>query len=1102
MKHFIVFALLLATIPSYSNVQNPQTWGERWAHIQKTFIEYDEKIDYEPFISPLVRRDDPGLEISVNIANLDTLVLVATIGYDDYHRDHAVWGQATLVTRTGAKKRLCDLTPIYTSTGWGPVLYNKNYTGKQLQIGSKKLKHGVIAHAHSELVYVINSKYNRFEALVGIDQEADPIGDVRFKVLSHSEKKLLEPLEKVEFSQMSNISVLTEVEKYMWLYNNNSVEEQNELISTRIEKLGENGIFFKRQFEKLSEQETPSYDIQRFELYKNACQLKHVIAELSSINLAPLKDAINDLVEYFQEKYTNSPKYIKQVEKLEYQKSILSNSLSQFDENKQKDLLTFIQDFKHLQFEALTNNPLLKAHPILYIVRHQYKPDHHNTATIFQTGEVNTASYEGGGALKMIDFAQNGKITTLIQDEKAVYRDPEVHYNGDKIVFSMRKNIQDNYHIYQINSDGSGFKQLTGAPGVADIDPNYLPNDDIVFSSTREPKYCMCNIHIMANLFRMDPDGANIFQIGKSTLFEGHSSIMPDGRILYDRWEYIDRNFGDAQGLWTVNPDGTNHAVYWGNNTNSPGGVIDARYIPGTERVIAILGSCHDRPWGALGIIDRRLGFDLKEPIIRTWPSNAIDLVGVGDFDTFKKVLPRYEDPFPLSEKYFLCSREIKDEQMGIFLIDVFGNETLLHTEGPGCYDPMPVAPRYRPPVIPDKNNFAAQTGKFYIQDVYIGTHMEGVKRGAVKTLRVIESPEKRFWTEPAWNGQGVHRPGLNWHSFENKKILGEVPVEEDGSAYFEVPANRYIYFQLLDENGMMVQSMRSGTIIQPGEVQGCIGCHDNRQSVPPQIQVIPIATKRAPSQMNGWYGEPRNFNFVDEVQPVFDKHCVGCHDFGKPAGEKVILAGDRNLFFNASYIELWQKKLINSIGAGPSEIQPAYSWGSHTSKLVKTVQAGHHDVKLDQEEWDRINTWIDINGVYYPEYSSAFPGNLAGRSPLTNEQVNRLGELTGVNFVSLAGHTRNLVPQISFDRPGKSPCLENIPNKNGKKYKEALSIIQKGKEILAATPRADMKYFRPNIVDQQRQTKYNSRQQIEQQNKKAITLGKKCYDPEIKNNE
>ena len=224
-------------------------------------------------------------------------------------------------------------------------------------------------------------------------------------------------------------------------------------------------------------------------------------------------------------------------------------------------------------------NPIVNAHEIAYVTRAQYAPDHHNTATLFQCGEINESKYRTQGALKALD-PKTGTVRVIVPEESArTVRDPEVDYDGRRIVFSMRKGKTDDYHLYTVNADGTGLAQLTREKGVSDIDPVWLPDGDILFSSTRNPKYCMCNRHIMANLYRMKPDGANIHQIGVSTLFEGHSSVLPDGRILYDRWEYVDRNFGDAQGLWVCNPDGTRHAIYWGNNTTSPGGVLNARAI-------------------------------------------------------------------------------------------------------------------------------------------------------------------------------------------------------------------------------------------------------------------------------------------------------------------------------------------------------------------------------------------------------------------------------------------------------------------------------------------------------------------------------------------
>lgn len=808
--------------------------------------------------------------------------------------------------------------------------------------------------------------------------------------------------------------------------------------------------------------------------------------------LKSLADAVSDLGSKFKGEYS-AKEYLAKIEKIRHDLQADNVDMSKIKER-----------LDALQRQALVmSNPLLTEHPILYVARDQYPSDHHNTATMFQTDEINTGKYKGRGYLKTVDFSKGGKVTTLLNPgATSTPRDIEVSFDGRQVVFSMRKSVKDNYHIYSINADGGGLKQLTSAEGVFDIDPLYLANGQIAFTSSRDPKYCMCNRHIMGNLFKMDADGANIHQLGVSTLFEGHGSLMPDGRILYYRWEYVDRNFGDAQGLWVVNPDGTNHAVYWGNNTGSPGGVLDGRIIPGTQLCISTLSSCHDRPWGAIGIIDRNKGIDSPDAIIRTWPEDAKKLCNPnGSFDTFKRVKPKYEDPFPLSENFFLVSRQVGGK-MGICLIDLFGNEIVLHTDEKGCFDPMPLGPRQRPEPKPEMRDYKNDKGVFYVQDVYIGTHMKGIERGSVKYLRVIESPPKKNWTPTQWGGQGVHCPGMNWHNFENKRILGTVPVEDDGSVHFECPSDKFVFFQLLDENGMMVQSMRSGTMIQSGETQGCVGCHESRTEASMPMAVRAKALRRAPSKLNGWYGEPRMFSFQKEIQPIFDKHCVKCHDFNKPAGEKLILAGDRTVSFSASYIDLWSKEVIKCVGGGPAAIQQAKSWGSHPSTLIKVVREGHKPgtvgyekhkgVKLSNEEIDKLITWVDLNAPYYPYYECAYPNNPTGRSPIDGKQFNRLRQLTGAKFVT--GHGRNKRAMISFERPELSPCLAKL-DKNSAEYKEALSIIQAGKEQLEKLPRADMDGFVPCVKDTQRLEKYDRRVEIEQANRKAILEGEKVYD-------
>ena len=757
---------------------------------------------------------------------------------------------------------------------------------------------------------------------------------------------------------------------------------------------------------------------------------------------------------------------------------------------------------------AVTNQP------ILFVLRKQYLPDHHNTHTMFPSApnEYNNGAYTGGSAaLKILDPATGAVQTLLDAGPDGVIRDPDVHFSGQRVVFAWRKSTAESYHIWEIHVDGSGLKQLTTLAGVDDFDPIYLGDDRIAFVSGREPKYVMCNKHLSHNLYRMEADGANVVQIGKSTLFEGHPSLMPDGRILYYRWEYVDRDFGDAQGLWTVDPEGTGHTVYYGNNTSSPGGVVDGHAVPGTPYVVGNFVACHDRPWGAVALLDHRLAFDGPGAVLQTWPTGLESWVRVNnyvnyDFDIFGSTSPKHEDPYPLVEpatgvggRYFLCSRQVVGEHMAIYLLDAQnGSETPVYDEGSGsvgCFDPMPLAAHPRPNTVTVPRKYDNSDSRVYIMDVYKSTHMAGVAKGDVKYLRVVESPEKRYYSSQVWSAQGIEAPGVNWDSFETKRILGTVPVDPDGSANFMVPANRFVFFQLLDANGMMIQSMRSGTIFQAGESQGCIGCHENRGLAPHFTgSLMPSAFQRTPDTLQGWQGQPpKMFNYLTDVQPVFDAKCVKCHDYGGTGAAKVVLAGDKGVCFNASYAELWRKGYTGAIGAGPAAIQQAKSWGSHASRLVQTILGTHAArVTLTAEEFDRIVTWVDLNAVYYPSYASNYPDNAGGRSPLTFSQLSQITGFTSKN-VNDADSVKSLGEQISFDRPEKSPCLSGVTGAN---YTQALAIIQKGQAALAAMPREDM----PNstlqcAMDIWRENKYQDRLNREMMNRAAVAAGGKVYD-------
>ena len=788
-----------------------------------------------------------------------------------------------------------------------------------------------------------------------------------------------------------------------------------------------------------------------------------------------------------------------------------------------------------LQWRALLANPVLGAGRILCVARKQYANNHGTEATMCQTGEVNTRYFRPGAAMKVLDLA-SGKIETILESKTGVIRDPELDFDADKLLFSMRKDIRDDYHLYEMDLSAAGKpRQLTFAPRVSDIQPIYLPSGRVAFASTREPKYIPCQRHLMTNLFVMDSDGANIRQIGHNTQFEGRASLTPDGRILYTRWEYVDKHFASAYGLWTVNPDGTNHALYYGGYSWQPGAITDGRIIPGSSKFTGVFTAVHELAWGAIVVGDRTLGLDGTKPIIRSWPANigpfmsrwtVEERIG-GGYDSFRGVRVKYADPYPLSEQFMLCSRQApRGKQMGLFLIDVFGNEILLHAEAPGCFDPILIASRKRPPVIASKVDLRKSEGTFYVQDVYIGQAMDRVKRGSVKYLRVVEAPPKLVfpkygigdWT-PAASGDSHHPTATNWHHYNNKRILGRAPVEPDGSAYFRVPSGKFVYFQLLDENGMMIHSMRSGTMLQPGEEAGCIGCHEDRLKPAPPPAKRPAAMKRPPSKLEPWYGPARNFSYAKEVQPVLDKYCIKCHDYDKTA-PKINLSGDKGPAFNLSYTNLmarspavWKpvapgaaKPLINSVGAGPVKVIPPYSWGSNVSGLIDLLRTGHgkHKVKLDAESLDRIVTWIDLNVPYYPSRVTYYGDNTFGRCPLSHKDLARLGKLTKkypwsqVNSYTVRPLNALIMKHgspVNFTRPEKSLCLSGFADKKDPGYIEALELIRKGRQMLIEHPRLDMEGFKPRQRDQARLDYHAKRMKIEKRNRRAIVEGRKAYD-------
>lgn len=571
--------------------------------------------------------------------------------------------------------------------------------------------------------------------------------------------------------------------------------------------------------------------------------------------------------------------------------------------------------------------------------------------------------------------------------------------------------------------------------------------------------------------------------------------------------------------------------------------------IPGTGKLVCILGTHHGSLGGALAVIDPSQAIDGHDSIERTWPAKVkgrfrnLEMLKLDKEkrrhrsvwkaynywpeetvelakkdpnlrihrweDSLGNVKPWYDTPWPLTDrktknsagKYFLCARaEIRGKGAAIYLIDVFGNEIKIHQEGPGCYSPMSLAPTPKPVNMPPRRDYGSGNGYFYVQNVYEGTHMKGVKKDSVKYLRVVETPDKAGFSGGSWNCLGSQSPGVNWSDFNTKRILGTVPVAKDGSAYFAVPSDRFVHFQLLDKNGMMIQTMRGGTSIHSGETQGCVGCHESRLSTLPTAGTAPPKSLRGkPAELKPWYGSTRRFSYMKEVQPVFDRHCVKCHDFGKKGAKKVILSGDRNLMFNYSYGELWYKGYVGAIGAGPAGHLPPYAWGSHKSRLIQHILKGHKKVKLSTEEMNRLITWVDINGPYYPTTVSSSGGG--GRSA-NRRDIGPIMNILGIRVNALFHTDANKGPLVNIDRPELSPCLSKL-EKGSDKYNKLLLAIQNIQKNVQKHPRGDvMEGLVPHRGDAGRITHRKKYREYEMKVSEAIRTGKIILDSEFANQE
>ncbi len=580
--------------------------------------------------------------------------------------------------------------------------------------------------------------------------------------------------------------------------------------------------------------------------------------------------------------------------------------------------------------------------------------------------------YGDGGSLRALNV-KTSKVRTLLDDPKGGVRDPQMHYDGKKILFSYRKGSQPYYHLHEINVDGTGLKKLTDGP-YDDFEPAYLPDGGIVFCSSRVNCNVPCYYTRVAVLYRCDGDGKNMRRISPNIEHENTPWVLPDGRILYQRWEYVDRSQVQYHHLWTTNPDGTGQTVYFG-NMHGGGAFLDAKPIPESPKVVMIHSPGHGRREheGFVDVIDARDGPDRKSNVKRITPR------------------PQWRDPYPLSEKSFLVAGP---GHHTISLLGAAGKHTPLFKltqaeikANMWVHEPNPIRKRPRERVIPSRVDLTKSTGTIILQDVYVGRNMKGVKHGDIKTLLVMEVMHMPVKPNRDWQ-QMVSFDGGSGGSFSLERVIGSVPIESDGSAHFEAPALRPIFFIAMDKDNLSVKRMQSFMTVQPGESVSCVGCHEERVGTPPVTRNL-LAAKRPPSKIEPIKGIPHMFDYPRDIQPILNRHCVKCHGYkktkhGGPYSGGVLLSGDRGIFYNQSYAALRARKQVAD-GFNGAGNRPPRTIGTSASPLMKKLDGKHHKVKLSAAEKDTIRYWIECAGTFAGTYAALGKGFIFPRQVVDN---------------------------------------------------------------------------------------------------------------------
>jgi len=691
-------------------------------------------------------------------------------------------------------------------------------------------------------------------------------------------------------------------------------------------------------------------------------------------NFTALRLAITDLRDTFGAKYPEAAEYLAGLEALEkaYEEAGEAGDKAAGAAPSER-LKALADEFAALQREALLANPLLDFDKLILVKR-----------GAGNLGLLN--NWKGNSSLKPTGYDNeiaalspvrpDGDLKTLYRPENTEFvGDLELHWNADRLLLS-KPGTQNRWQVFEVRADGTGLRQVTPGdqPDVDNYDACYLPDGRIIFCSTAcylgVP--CVGGGDHVGSLYLLERDGRTIRQL---TFDQDHSwcpTVLASGRVLYTRWEYSDTPHYFSRLLFEMNPDGTAQFEYYGSNSYWPNSTFYARPIPGhPSKAAAVISGHHGEPRaGELIIFDSARGRHEAAGVVQRIPGCGKPVPATIADGLVNNSWPKFLHPWPLSEKHFLVSCKMNPAApWAVYLVDVFDNMVLVREEkGYALFEPIPLRKTPAPPVVPDRVRPDSKTATVYLVDVYAGNGLKGVPRGTVRKLRV-------YTNHFAYRGMGGHINIGCDGPWDAKRILGTVPVHEDGSAMFRVPANVPIVVQPLDAEGKAVQVMRSWYTAMPGEFASCVGCHEPQTSGPPPARQT-AATGRPPVEIEPWYGPERPFSFEREVQPVLDRFCAGCHD-GQARPDGKTPADLRGKAAVQNYKGRWSAayEALHPFVRRPGpesdyHLPVPYEWHADTSELVQMLKKGHYGVRLGAEGWDRLVTWIDLNVPYHGTWS------------------------------------------------------------------------------------------------------------------------------------